>query len=210
MKPKHIILGVIFSSLLIGIGYVISELPRSEVSAGKYRSDIATCMSGYHPPGSGAQDLLKLSKILDLCYRIHHGDNMLSDFRLRRIKFVQQQYDEVVMLWMVVIVTISGVALAGLQRFASYHLALRQEKSLSLDSTELTVEQGRIILKSSITGLAILVVSFAFFLVFTLEIYTIREVDVDEGVSKVRPKIAEEGGRSSSSGYLEPSAGTVD
>ena len=81
-------------------------------------------------------------------------------------------------MWMVVSITISGVLLSGLQLLVSYQLAVAGRGQFG-ESGELSLEKDRVSLKSSITGLFILIVSFAFFAVFVFEIYKIREVNVD-------------------------------
>lgn len=128
-------------------------------------------------------DLQNHEKIVELCYKMLFGISTLNDFQVRKLKFSQQQYDEIIMLWMVVVITLSGVVLAGVQLAASYRLASNTGSILPEDTTHLTVERDRLVFKSSITGLAILVISFAFFLVFVLEIYTIREVGVSNKTS---------------------------
>jgi hypothetical protein len=79
-----------------------------------------------------------------------------------------------VLLWMVVIITISGVLLAGLQLMASYKLAISGRQQFG-DSSDLLLQHDKITLKSSVTGLFILVISFAFFIIFVFEVYTIKE-----------------------------------
>lgn len=119
-----------------------------------------------------------------VCYSHLHGQGLLNDFKLRRLKFIQQTYDERVLLWMVVVITLSGVALAGVQMMASYKLA--SGGIGSFDKTgELSIEQSKLSLKSSVTGLFILVCSFAFFWVFVYEIFVIKEVDPDRKVNSI-------------------------
>jgi hypothetical protein len=134
------------------------------------------------PLGGDAKTISAQNDAAEFCYRLLNGGNLLSDFKIRRLKFIQQKYDEVVMLWMVVIITISGVALAGIQLAITYKLSAARKESLNTEATEITVLRDRIVFKSSVTGLAILAISFAFFLVFVLEIYTIREINPDAKV----------------------------
>ena len=113
-----------------------------------------------------------------VCYTHLHGQGLLNDFKLRRLKFIQQAYDERVLLWMVVVITLSGVALAGVQMMASFKLASGGKGTFD-HAGELSIEQSKLSLKSSVTGLFILICSFAFFWVFVYEIFVIKEVDVD-------------------------------
>ena len=121
-----------------------------------------------------------LRRASDLCYAHMHGQGLLNDFKIRRLKFTQQTYDERILLWMVVVITLSGVFLAGMQLFASFKLASTGSSTSGFDQqTELTVEQGKLSVKSSLTGLLILICSFAFFWVFVYEIFVIKPVNVD-------------------------------
>ena len=120
-----------------------------------------------------------IGEATQVCYSHLHGQGLLNDFKLRRLKFIQQSYDERVLLWMVVVITLSGVALAGIQMMASYKLASGGVGSFE-QTGELSIEQSKLSLKSSVTGLFILICSFAFFWVFVYEIFVIKEIDPDQ------------------------------
>jgi hypothetical protein len=109
--------------------------------------------------------------------------DVMEDFDIRREKLLRQELDERVILWMVVAITTSGVALAGLQLLASYRLASAGTAKLA-DENRLTVEAGadanKISIQSSVTGLMILVVSLAFFIVYVKWIYMINEVSIEK------------------------------
>ena len=109
-----------------------------------------------------------------VCYNHAYRALLLDDFRIRRTAFVQQQFQGNVMLWMVVTITLSGVALAGLQLLAASRLAATGHASLATDGV-LSLERGKISLRSSVTGLLILVVSLAFFGIYVKWIYPISE-----------------------------------
>jgi hypothetical protein len=104
----------------------------------------------------------------------------LDDFQIRRSKFYQQNYADTIILWMVVFITISGIALAALQLSASYLLAARSGVALGDLGGELTIESGKISLRSSLAGILILTISFGFFWLFVNEVYVIHEIDVDQ------------------------------
>jgi lysylphosphatidylglycerol synthetase-like protein (DUF2156 family) len=110
------------------------------------------------------------------CYKLLHSQGLLNDFQIRRAKFAIQYRSEKVVLWMVVILTLSGVALAALQLAAAYALAKATGSDSLQDQQEFSVEKGKIVLRSSITGLFILLISFAFFYVYILHVYTIKEL----------------------------------
>lgn len=131
----------------------------------------------------------------DICYRHLHGQGLLNDFKIRRLKFTQQTYDERILLWMVVIITLSGVVLAGVQLIASFKLASVGGGATPdgtneswVHTTEMSLEQGKLSVKSSITGLLILICSFAFFWVFVYEIFVIKPVDIDQVAGSQRPQ----------------------
>jgi len=153
-----------------------------------------------------------LFDLSSLCISLIFNSSALDDYRIRRIKYERQYYAEGVTLWMVVAITISGVMLAALQLLASYRLAVNGKEAFSQDSN-IALEQGKVSLKSSITGLFILIISFAFFLVYVLYIYTITEANLEKpqvATSQVVPAsgVATTGdGKNSQTGLLLQSGG---
>lgn len=115
-------------------------------------------------------DTTLLRDTAELCYSQLYGEGLINDFQIRRLKFIQQAYDEQVLLWMVVAITISGVALAGVQLFVSFRLASSGKTDFD-QGGEISLERNRLSLKSSVTGLFILALSFAFFIVFVYEVF---------------------------------------
>jgi hypothetical protein len=89
-------------------------------------------------------DVPFLVQISDFCYGQVRGEDLLSDFYIRKLSFVQQQSDTRVLLWMVVAITISGVLLAG---FSSWPLiawqAVVAETSLREENLALTQKASR-------------------------------------------------------------------
>jgi hypothetical protein len=112
-----------------------------------------------------------------LCYNRIYSQGLLNDFQTRRAKFAIQQSSDLVILWMVVALTLSGVLLAGLQLGAAYRLA-RLGQAFASEGV-LAIEQGKIVFRSSMAGLFILLFSFAFFYVYVREVYTIHEVNLN-------------------------------
>jgi hypothetical protein len=117
------------------------------------------------------------SEATSLCYDRLYSQGLLNDFQTRRAKFAIQQSSDLVILWMVVSLTLSGVILAGLQLGAAYRLA-RAGQVFAAEG-EFALEQGKVVFRSSVTGLFILLFSFAFFYVYILEVYTIHEIDLN-------------------------------
>jgi len=109
-----------------------------------------------------------------------NAQGLLNDYAIRKLNFYQQFRANGVLMWMVVAVTFSGVLLAALQLVASYQVAVANGTQLSAEAGELTVQHDRLVLKSAVTGLFILVISFCFFLVFVFYVYKF-ETPSDQG-----------------------------
>lgn len=122
-------------------------------------------------------------KVWALCGNEIYNTLYLHDFKIRREKFIRQELDERVTLWMVVAITMSGVVMSGLQLLLSYRLALSGRDEFDKD-IEISIQKDRIALKSSVVGLVILVISLAFFVVYVKWIYTITEVSADAPASR--------------------------
>lgn len=118
----------------------------------------------------------------DVCYHQLHSQGLLNDFQIRRAQFSIQYYSGKVILWMVVILTLSGVILSGMQLIIAYKLARSGQISAIETKQQFSIEEGKIVFKSSIAGLFILLFSFAFFYVYILKVYTIYEIQPDGGV----------------------------
>jgi hypothetical protein len=170
---------------LIGIAVMIvlpaiSPAPKSQAPPGPAAADqeldqcIAKTIEFVKP---SAIDFDLYDRAWTLCGNEIYNRIALADFNIRREKFVRQELDERVNLWMVVCITISGVLLAAVQLFMSYRLALIGRAEFAKD-TSLLAEQGKISLQSSVTGVIILVVSLAFFFVYVKWIYTIEEFQI--------------------------------
>jgi hypothetical protein len=117
-------------------------------------------------------------RISGICYNEVRNEADLMDFNIRRSVLIEQQTEGRIILWMVVAITLSGVALAGLQLVAAYRLASAGHGDFA-SAQEVTLEQNKISLKSSVTGLMILVISFAFFMVYVVWVYTVKELKQD-------------------------------
>jgi hypothetical protein len=153
--------------------------------------------------------------VWNICIHEIYSADSLVDFDIRREKLLRQELDERVLLWMVVIVTMSGVVLAAWQLYISYRLALLARVAGPTDATqvsasaetlmspasELTFDQGHLALRSSVTGLFILAFSLAFFVIYVKWIYPTQEVAfAGPDVSQVPT------GRIVGTGQLEPTA----
>lgn len=84
-----------------------------------------------------------------------------------------------IMLSMVVFLTFAGVALAAVQLLATYRLAQAGKAQLA-EGGEASVEHGRVVVRSSVVGLVMLALSFAFFTMYVLYVYRIGEASLPE------------------------------
>jgi hypothetical protein len=136
-------------------------------------------------------------RVWRLCGNQTYNNLFFADFEIRRDKFVHQKLDERVNLWMVVCITISGVLLAGIQLFMAYRLANAGRAEFAKD-TSLLAEQGKISLQSSITGVIVLVISLAFFVVYVKWIYSMTDVEIHierpTNLTAPEPRVLSRGG----------------
>jgi hypothetical protein len=116
-----------------------------------------------------------LWEVFWLCYKTTERQLLYEEQVIRNENFVFQRFENTIIMFMVVSITISGVILAGLQLLASYKLASLGKGSLS-EGGEVNLSSTAIAVKSSVVGVIILGISFAFFLVFVLYVYTFTQV----------------------------------
>jgi hypothetical protein len=119
-------------------------------------------------------DFRMLQLVADFCYEQIRREGNLSHSQILRSNYAEQRFEGRILLWMVVGITISGVALATIQLIAAYQLASAGRGDFT-QGGEVTLERSNISLKTSVTGLLILTVSFAFFMVFVRWIYTEKD-----------------------------------
>ncbi len=96
-------------------------------------------------------ELALLSNIASACYTEIDEQDTLSEAGIRRLAFLNQQHALLVLMWMVIAVTLSGVGLACLQLLASYQLALQGRATLEQRS-ELSLEASKLSTTSSVSG----------------------------------------------------------
>jgi hypothetical protein len=136
-------------------------------------------------------DLDLLHRIDAVCYDHVYSLRLLDDFQIRRLKVVEQNTTDFVLLWMVVAITISGVILAGLQLFGSYRLASLGKGEFAQSGEVSFAARGDMSAKSSVTGLLILVVSFAFFLAYIGLVYPVHVIALDPPTGGSEPVAAQ-------------------
>jgi hypothetical protein len=187
------VLGLIVLSAIAGLvaglllGYFVSDLPMAkQAELPSMNQCIGETLSLLSQDASARAESLRQAR--DHCYSSIQAQGLINDFGYRKMTFLQQYRANGVLMWMVVIVTLSGVLLAGLQLWASYKLAAANKTSLHADQGELSWQRDRLVLKSSITGLFILLISFCFFLVFVFYVYRLEAAPDPNGLAR-RPVI---------------------
>jgi hypothetical protein len=147
--------------------------------------NIMDCMSEYGVKQNGQlTDYSVAQTVYYICYDILRTTGIAKEQSIRDDNFTFQRTENVVLMCMVVAITISGVILAGLQLLASYKLALTG-RSFLIEGGQVDLNMHSIALRSSVVGVIILGISFGFFLVFVLYVYTLK--DAANGVPIISP-----------------------
>lgn len=120
-------------------------------------------------------DIDTIDRYRNVCENILAGQYRLHTLAVGQRIYENQIFQNSVLLWMVVTITVSGVVLAGLQLWATYRLAVAGKGSIA-DGGEATIEQNRLVVRSSVIGVVILALSFAFFTLYILYVYRIADV----------------------------------
>jgi hypothetical protein len=138
---------------------------------------VNSCMDRYAagPVDDKAAQINLLWSVYYLCDAMTSRKLLYEEQVIRNENFVFQRYENTIIMLMVVSITISGVILAGLQLFASYKLAA-VGKGVFEATGEVNITSHNMAVKSSVVGVVILAISFAFFLVFVLYVYTFTPV----------------------------------
>jgi hypothetical protein len=175
-------LAIAATAILLTYRQAISNaraIPQAQAAAPDAGQQFTSCINGtFKTIGIRTPDAVAYASVWKLCGEQIYNIDALNDFTIRREKFTQQELDERVILFLVVAITLSGVFLAGLQLLASYRLASRRRLKFTEDST-LSLEHDKVSLRSSVTGLMILIVSLGFFIIYVKWVYTIRETKAE-------------------------------
>jgi hypothetical protein len=156
--------------------YLMVEVNHIETGDSNSESQsLSSCIEKYKSPTSQVNELYSLSTF---CFGKIASQFKLDEEKIKRDSYVFQRNENVILLYMVVLVTLSGVALAGLQLLASYSLAAGGRGKLA-EGGELKYSTQGISFRSSVVGLMILAMSFAFFLVFIVYVYTFQPEQPD-------------------------------
>jgi hypothetical protein len=117
-------------------------------------------------------NFLVLQNTSALCFAKLQDQSYISIFDVNRSKYVEQNFEDRILLWMVVAITLSGVILSGLQLAASFRLAADGKAEFVRDSN-ITLQKDQLSVKSSVTGLLILLISLGFFIIYVKYVYKI-------------------------------------
>ena len=163
------ILLAFFLYLIVTVGRIDTGVPGHDA--------VAVCIKKYRATTQATN--VNVGVLYDLngfCYDTIGSQLKIDQEKIRRDNFVFQRNENVVLLYMVVLITISGVVLAGVQLLASYKLALAGHGELAGAASEINYSASSVSFKSSVIGLTILAMSFAFFLVFVIYVYELRDI----------------------------------
>jgi hypothetical protein len=168
------------AAVVYGIVRISSGVEPERLARTTPATSVAACISTYQPivvpPATSVTALMDLG---GSCYNMIALQLRIEEQIARDDALELQKFEDIVMLWMVVAITLSGVGLAGLQLYASYQLAVAGYGKFMADgTTDLSYSDKSVAIKSSVMGLIILVISFAFFLVFVFEINPVRTVEM--------------------------------
>lgn len=159
-------LGFAVSDVLLGPSY-----ERFDFLYEDYR--LSNCIERF---GDGAQvALAELHAATASCYDHLYSQGLLNEFLIRRVNFQTQHVADQMLMWMVIGLTISGVVLAGVQIIGANRVYMASGGKTAMPDSEVSLEAGKIYVKSAVTGVVILLVSFAFFFVYVAEVYTIKD-----------------------------------
>jgi hypothetical protein len=183
---------------ILAVAMVIYAVARISSSVGPERlarttpaTNVSDCISTYQSiVVPSAVTVIALADLDVFCYNMIAKQLRIQEQIARDDALELQKFENIVMLWMVVAITLSGVGLAGLQLYASYQLAVTGRGIFMADgATDLSYSDKNVAIKSSVMGLIILVISFAFFLVFVLYLHPIRTLEL-VAVPMVPPSLA--------------------
>jgi hypothetical protein len=189
--------GVWFAALLsimilvgIFIFLILGTTRFHDVQGGIDNHTMDTCVDKFKGVlGSNPPTITDLYGINQFCY-LHTDYQLQADEAIiRRDNYVFQRNENVVLLYMVVLITFGGVLLAGLQLYASYQLATTGHGELA-GGAELAYSPQGASFKSSVVGLSILAMSFAFFLVFVIYVYTFTDNSTSQRQTTVQTQSA--------------------
>jgi hypothetical protein len=163
---------VVFATVAASVYFKTRDPGASTVQIG---DTISSCIHQYYTGSDTSKPNVDLLYQMDgFCYNFQIAQLIVEEEAVRRDNFIFQRAENVALLAMVISITISGVALAGLQLLASYKLASIGKGEMAKGG-EATIRHDSVVVKSSVVGVVILAISFAFFMVFVIYVYTLKD-----------------------------------
>ncbi|TCG05283.1 hypothetical protein BZM27_34800 [Paraburkholderia steynii] len=194
LTPSRLLWGIVALVLLTVAGAIVLEYrgtanPAASVAFDESAKMLACRNDAIQLMKPERLNVATLYDISDLCYTQVRREYLIGNFNIHRYNIVKQEFQTLVVMWMVVAITMSGVFLAGMQLLAAYRLALTGQGQLS-EGSDLSLERGKISVKSSVTGLLILTVSLAFFIVYVKWVYALTpDQSSSEASSPLPPSV---------------------
>jgi hypothetical protein len=122
---------------------------------------------------SAPDGLALLDRARAICFDIADDEQRLRNLETNEKTHRNQLFQNNVLLFMVVAITLSGIVLSALQLWASYKLALAGHGLLA-DGGDINLQTNNVAVKSSVVGVVILGISLAFFALFVMNVYQIK------------------------------------
>jgi hypothetical protein len=123
-----------------------------------------------------SMDIKAADEFANHCVELVYNSYAIADYNVRRRAFEEQYEEQKYILWLVITLTLSGVALTGLQLASAYNLSTTKGIDLQ-GGGDLTLERGKLAIKSAVSGLLMLSLSFGFFLTYMAWVYPIAVTD---------------------------------
>jgi hypothetical protein len=160
--------------LIAGFMIIYYEKPSSITTLIQDEQDIVnSCVERFAPKMKlPPSDTIDFNGAYVLCNNIAYTSLGAEEQRNLNTNLAFQMSENVVIMWMVVLITTSGVFLSGLQLLASYKLASMGKGQLA-NGGRVKLGRDNIVVQSSVVGVIILSFSFIFFFVFVKYVYTI-------------------------------------
>jgi len=189
---------------MFGIFISVSlSVPGTAGAAPNEPETISACVDRLLPKMKPDQDAREaMWDAASLCQTLISAQRAENLQQIRADNFVFQRSENTVLMWMVVAITLGGVALAAAQLLASFLLAKARGGALS-ESGTIDFSKDKLAMQSSFVGVLVLGLSLAFFAIYVLWVYTLDETGQQRGASRGSVETT----RPSSAGSLQPLAG---
>lgn len=169
-------LGRIFgiAAVVLALSFALPAIPGKAASPSGHEP-FAACVDRIAPKMNDGKDLRgAMWDAANLCQTLITAARADDEQQIRADNFVFQRSENSVLMWMVVSITLGGVILAAAQLWGSYNLAKMGRASLP-EGGSVDLSKDKLAVQSSVVGVIVLAISFAFFMVFVLYVYTLKD-----------------------------------